>query len=610
MYNKFFGLAEAPFNITPDWRFLFLSQRHREALSALVYGIRERKGFILLTGEIGSGKTTVCRALVHDLKQDNMKLALILNPGLSELELLKAINDEFQIPSFYNTKKGLIDELNRFLITENQKGNNVVLIIDEAQNLDPALLEQIRMLSNLETEDTKLIQIVLIGQPELNETLSLSQLEQLNQRIAVRFHLTPLSPEDMHAYIKHRLFVARAKIDVEFTDAALKMAHVATRGIPRKINVLCDRALLGCYVEGSYTVDERIMQKAIQEIAGDAPAPADSGGAAKTMAATIGRILTRRVAIVIGAMLSIMAVVAVSVAIGVRWANHNNPDQSDPQAERIDKMKIPAEPPIESDGGAQSATDNTTTGTGDSKSVAVPATPTPATDWDAERRKNPNWKYDKNSPLVRVNSPKTVLRAAQLSILKMWGITIDLGEMAKLGEDMILNGELKSDAVKIRIINIPGGFREVVRLNVPMIIKMKDSGPDRSENVVLLRAEGEAVTVGDPVWGVRVYKAGDFSKRWGGATAICVDVNQLSTLNRGDRNERVRALQEFLKGEKYLDEVTGVYDIKTTEAIKKFQEYYGINGKSANGQIDDVTLLVLNSRMMRNGPRLNAADQD
>src|SRR5688572_23388276 len=173
MYNKFFGLAEAPFNITPDSRFLFLSQRHREALGALVYGVRERKGFILLTGEIGAGKTTICRALVHELRSADMRLAVILNPGLSELELLKAINDEFQIPSFYDTKKGLVDALNAFLIKEHEAGHNVVLIIDEAQNLDPALLEQIRMLSNLETEDAKLIQIVLIGQPELNETLQL-----------------------------------------------------------------------------------------------------------------------------------------------------------------------------------------------------------------------------------------------------------------------------------------------------------------------------------------------------------------------------------------------------------------------------------------------------
>ena len=161
MYNKFFGLTEAPFNITPDSRFLFLSRRHREALGALVYGIRERKGFILLTGEIGSGKTTVCRALVQELRADNSRLAVILNPGLNELELLKAINDEFGIPSYYDTKKGLIDALNQFLIQQHESGTNVVLIIDESQNLEPALLEQIRMLSNLETEDTKLIQIVL-----------------------------------------------------------------------------------------------------------------------------------------------------------------------------------------------------------------------------------------------------------------------------------------------------------------------------------------------------------------------------------------------------------------------------------------------------------------
>lgn len=622
MYDKFFGLAEAPFNITPDSKFLFLSQRHREALSALLYGIKERKGFILLTGEIGSGKTTICRALVHELRSENIRLALILNPGLSEIELLKTINDEFQIPSFYDTKKGLIDALNRFLIAESEKGNNVALIIDEAQNLEPSLLEQIRLLSNLETENSKLIQIVLIGQPELNETLSLTQLEQLNQRISVRFHIAPLSDQEMLAYIKHRLFVARAKIDIEFTPGALKLAFHATRGIPRKINVLCDRALLACYVDSTYTVDDKIMQQAISEVLGDEPmaAPVKRQPLAVTRkAASAARVLlSRRAAIAAGATAAIMTLVAVAVAVGIRIANIKATDTEGPRPATLayQGKGVPSNPGtmIARDAGKSKIqitnSDETTSKGATVTEIAAKPAPTPSPEMlEQRRRANPNWKYEKTAPLVRVNNPKTVLRAAQLSMLKMWGIVVNLGEMTKLGDDLILHGELKSDAVPIHQVSLKGSFYDAVRFNVPMIVKLKTSNESESEYVVLLRAEGDAVTVGDPVWGVKNYTAKDINNRWLGGTAVFVDVNHLGSLHGGDKNEYVRALQRYLKDHKYLAEVSGVFDKPTTQAIEKFQSYYKTD--KVNGQLDDLTVMLLNSRMMEKGPKLNnAADAD
>lgn len=607
MYNKFFGLAEAPFNITPDSKFLFLSQRHREALSALLYGIKERKGFILLTGDIGSGKTTLCRALVHELRQEDIKLALILNPGLSEVELLKAVNDEFRIPSFYDTKKGLIDELNRFLIAENQRGSNVVLVIDEAQNLQPGLLEEIRMLSNLETEKDKLIQIVLIGQPELNDTLRLSQLEQLEQRVSVRFHITPLTEEEMLAYIKHRLFVARAKIEIEFTEPALKQLYNATRGVPRKINVLCDRALLACYVDGSYTVDERIVQKAIQEVAGDHVTRAKKKARKVALVEYLSqRILTRTVAIWAAAAMAVFVLVSGAIAVGIRIANvHAQEDPGLALAGKLAEAK-PVDPPkTEANLRKGKSRKPTAEVTAAGETSAPKAAPTPTPDWKQIRRKKPNWQYDPDAPLVRVNNPKVVFRAAQLSMLKMWGIAVDLAEMAKLSEDLVVNGELSGDAVRIRQVPISGEYHEAIRLNVPLIVKIKNPTDDQSEYVVLLKAEGEAVTVGDPIWGIKTFKTHEFMKRWNGASAVFVDTNSLTKLQRGDRNEHVRTLQQYLHDQKYLDEVTGVYDVKTTEAIKKLQSYYKLK---ESGQLDDLTLMILNSRMMRNGPRLNSAD--
>lgn len=606
MYNNFFGLAEAPFNITPDSKFLFLSERHREALGALLYGIQERKGFILLTGEIGSGKTTICRALVHDLRQENVKLALILNPGLSEIELLKAINDEFQIPSYYNTKKGLIDELNRFLIAENQKATNVVLIIDEAQTLDPVLLEQVRMLSNLETEDDKLIQIVLIGQPELNETMALTQLEQLNQRIAVRNHIHPLSPDEMYAYIKHRLFVARAKIDIEFTEGALRMVFQATRGIPRKINVLCDRALLGCYAEGSYTVDEHIMEKSIQEVSGEMPVPQRAPGAARRTAAKMAEsMLTRRTAFGAAVMVAAMALVAVFVAVGIHYANVR---QAQGQAgEFLDRVPQATPAPQTAAGSGDdkpttAVADAGTKGQPEAKETPEPA-PTPKPNYEELRRKLPNWKYErKDVPLVRVNNPRLARRAAQFSLLKTWGIAVNLDEMTTLSEDLILNGELHNEG--IRIIPLNDEYYRAIRYNVPLMVRLKDTDESRSEYVVLLRAEGEAVTVGDPVWGVKTYKTQDFIKKWQGAWALSYDVHNLGAIKPGDRSDHVRTLQQYLKDHRYLDRVSGVFDVDTTEAIRKLQAYFNIE---ANGKLDGMTLVILNSRMMHDGPRLNAA---
>jgi type II secretory pathway predicted ATPase ExeA len=604
MYKKFFGLAEAPFNITPDSRFLFLSQRHREALSALLYGIKERKGFILLTGEIGAGKTTLCRALVNELGAESINVALILNPGLSELELLKTINDELQIPSFYDTKKGLVDALNQYLITESQRGNNTVLIIDEAQNLSPILLEQIRMLSNLETENDKLIQIVLMGQPELNDTLNLSQLEQLNQRIVVRFHITPLTETEMLAYIKHRLFVARAKIDIEFTDAAIRLAYGATRGIPRKINVLCDRALLACYAAGSYTVDDKIMQKAISEIAGNEPA-----GSAKTRrrqgpGAHLRALLTRKLAIAFGAVVIAFVLISISVAIGLRLANVNFAEHPSPRPAALAEGETP-EPRSQKGYLSRDFKPRKRDTQEDAPGTTVTkAAPTPTPDFEKLRRTNPNWKYEPNVPLVRVNNPKSVKRAAQLSILKMWGIAVDLGEMAKLSEDLVTRGELKSETVRIREVPIPGDYYEAVRFNMPLIVRIKDPSSNRSEYVVLLKAEGEAVTTGDPVWGVKIYQTKEFIKHWAGASTIVADISNLGAIQKGEKSERVKALQLLLKSDSYLEEVNGTFDTKTAEAIQKLQRYYNL---TETGKLDDLTLMILNSRMMRNGPHLNAA---
>lgn len=267
MYLPYFGFSEKPFNLTPDSRFLFLSEKHKEALGHLLYGVRERKGFIVITGEVGAGKTILSRALLHELARDgDIKTALLLNPSLSELDLLKSINEEFAIPSRLDTKKELIDELNNFLLEGLQGGKNAVLVIDEAQNLAPSVLEQIRLLSNLETEKEKLIQIVLIGQSELEANLQIPRLRQLNQRITVRFRLSPLDFKETRSYIYHRLALADGLDKVRFTRLALENIYRYTSGNPRRINILADRVLLAAYTRSTRKVSGSLVKRTAKEL--------------------------------------------------------------------------------------------------------------------------------------------------------------------------------------------------------------------------------------------------------------------------------------------------------------------------------------------------------
>lgn len=270
MYARYLGLGQLPFSIAPDPRFLFMSERHREALAHLLYGVRGGGGFVLLTGEVGAGKTTVCRCFMEQIPK-RCNVAYIFNPKLTVLELLRTVCDEFRIPYRHQgpgsaTIKDHIDPLNEYLLRTHAVGQNNVLIIDEAQNLSAEVLEQLRLLTNLETNERKLLQIILIGQPELRAMLGRPELEQLAQRVIARYHLEPLSASETAQYIGHRLGVAGMTKAIPFDRAALDRIHAVSRGVPRRINLLCDRALLGAYATRKPVVDRHIVDKAAQEV--------------------------------------------------------------------------------------------------------------------------------------------------------------------------------------------------------------------------------------------------------------------------------------------------------------------------------------------------------
>jgi len=303
MYAPFFGLKHEPFSIAPDPRYLFMSERHREALAHLLYGVKGAGGgFVLLTGEIGAGKTTVCRCFLDQVPAD-CDVAYVFNPKLNVTELLQTVCDEFHIavPPGAVTIKDHVDPLNRFLLASHAAGRHSVLIIDEAQSLSAEVLEQLRLLTNLETAERKLLQIILIGQPELRTLLAQPELEQLAQRVTARYHLPALSEAETALYVRHRFAVAGGKGEQPFDAAALRRLHQLCRGVPRRINLLAGRALLGGYASGKTRIGREIVDKAAQEVFG-VPVPA-----------------TRRQSLLLGSIAAAGLVVAVGSAVWSLW---------------------------------------------------------------------------------------------------------------------------------------------------------------------------------------------------------------------------------------------------------------------------------------------------
>ncbi|QMU61928.1 MAG: AAA family ATPase [Gammaproteobacteria bacterium] len=266
MYLEFFGISDKPFQITPDTRFLYLTPRHRDGLAHLLYGADEAGGFILLTGEVGTGKTMLCRSVLEQMP-DHVNVALILNPRQSSKELIASICDELNIPYRRSTTslKYLVDRLNLYLLKQHAQGKRTVLVVDEAQNLRAEVLEQIRLLTNLEVATQKLLQIILIGQPELQAILARPELRQLTQRITARFHLTPLSKEETAAYIRHRLQIVGFKGEL-FSKGAVQIVHQLSDGVPRLVNNICERSMMGAYGENVHRIDKNLVRKAAGEV--------------------------------------------------------------------------------------------------------------------------------------------------------------------------------------------------------------------------------------------------------------------------------------------------------------------------------------------------------
>ena len=538
MYCTYYGFREKPFTITPNPRFVFLSKNHREAFAHLLYGIDNHGGFIVLTGEVGTGKTTVLRTLMEKLDDGRYRTALIFNPCISALELLRSINREYGLPAEGLDNADLLDHLNRFLLEENSAGHTVVLVIDEAQNLPPQTLEQIRLISNLETDTDKLIQIVLAGQPELEHLMSRPELRQLAQRVSVRYHLLPLDFEDAQAYIDHRVAIAGGKGAAAFSRGALQRIFRRAGGVPRLINVACDRALLIGYTDEKRNISASMARRAIKEVGefGKATWPKERLRRAWTC-------------------LLIVAAVATLIA-----AYHRAQRRPVPPA-----VVVPPSPPSATLKGSPSS----------AKTVLLSV----SDDFAAAAR----WE------LSNTGESTSAVRAFN-AVAKSWHVRqVKAGRKLSLPSDL----ELLAGQRGLRLAHMDTDLDTLLRLDVPALLEIPLPGKNSRRYLALTGVNAQGVSVSPPLLGKSSFSKTDLKRFWTGSAYLpWKDFNQLTqTSATGASGVEVIRLQILLAGAKtYGHEPTGVYDRETTDAIKEFQKGHGI---AEDGQPEGITLLLL-----------------
>ena len=515
MYLDFHGFREKPFNLTPDPRFVFLSKNHKEAFAHLLYGINNRAGFILLTGEVGSGKTTVLRALLGQLDPDHYRTALIFNPCLSPGELLQNINREFGIPANTSNSSSFLDNLNQFLLQQNAEGRTVVLVIDEAQDLEAPVLEQIRLISNLETDREKLIQIVLSGQPELLKILKRNEMRQLSQRITVRYHLKPMDFEDTVHYINHRLEVAGGRGAVIFSNSALKRIYRYSGGLPRLINAACDRALLTGYTRDTSRISLRIAAAGIKDI---------RRSAASTMR-------KRRLILI-----PTFAVLAALFAAGIYFLRQDFIDRFK-TSQRIEATEqIGKTPPI----------------TGEELSRAMVAELGKIPELESVRRAfNTLAGFWNVSPIPEngdLNQLNAIERAVVERELRLYRFSGNLGALLRFDYPAILELNMPGVPGK-RFVSLVGRDNEHLLVDPPI-------------------AGRRSLSFGE----IEKHWSGQGFLFWKDP------LNLLTSKSFGSKGDHVKQLQALLReAGVYSMPLTGVYDGDTVSAVKQFQSSKGIN---------------------------------
>ena len=548
MYLPFYHLREPPFGLTPDPRFLFLSSQHEEALSHLLYGIHERKGFIEITGEVGSGKTVLCRALLEQL-DDTVSTALIFNSYLTRSELLEAVSHEFGLPHEGVAGAALVERLNTYLLSEFSAGRNAVVVIDEAQNLEPTVLEQLRMLSNLETARGKLLQIVLVGQPELRDKLSLPGMRQLDQRIAVRFHINELSRAETANYIMHRLRVAgvagSAAIGngITFTRRALTLIYQYSGGLPRRINLVCDRALMNAFVHETRCVNGTIVRQSVRDLNG---------------ARTPGTRLVGRLAL---ASLTGCALLGLVTSV---WM-------------------LP-----------------------DGRAGFMPTDANPAAYLEAPSPPTPNLSADSLAPAPEMPKPElqpdaaTAESPAQVDMAlskSLWRLKLNAEAiLTTLRDPTTPDWEklLRTAADGLEVMAFQPRLAQLPNISRPCFIEvLPHVAAPRAELWVLARGVPDGVLVYRKSGELAHLSLSELRQVWYGALYLTAEMHPYGrlTLQPGMQGEEVRALQHTLKRGGYFPGTpSGLFDAQTQQAVRRFQRD---NWLPVDGQAGRRTVITL-----------------
>lgn len=547
MYTEFYGLKEKPFALLPDPRFLFLATSHREALAHLLYGIEEGEGFIQVIGHVGTGKTTLCRTLVQRVGPE-VEIAFIFNPSGSELELLMAISREFGLPAALRSRSELLDALNRFLLEQKASGRRVVLVIDEAQNLEPEVLERIRLLSNLETEREKLIQIVLIGQPELEENLARSDMRQLRQRITVRWSLQPLVRKELKDYLDHRLRVAGLSKPDLFQRGAVRAIYRASRGVPRLINALADRTLLAGYARGTRSIDARMVRAAAREL---------PVWGSRLAYATLGLPVGVAGLLLVGGLL-----------LGLFYSAWKG-------AHELGSL-----PPVASSSAREEP----------SQTSLAPATP--AAPRSLEQ-------------LLEGESVRSSAAAALAALLNAWGYSEQLADEIDPNLFARVVGEFSS----LRVFATRSSRIQLEQLDLPAILELGRE-PDARRYVALLGLGGDGpATV---ALGPRSLKLmpRELDRLWTGRTFfVWTNFESLPALEPGMNGSAVRWLQARLTELGYLQrgDASGEFDAHTVGAMRRFQTEHELE---QTGEVGPKSMIALYQALDYGTPRLSLAGED
>jgi len=549
MYTRYFGFNEKPFTLTPNPRFIYLSKNHKEAFAHLLYGINNHYGFIELIGEVGTGKTTVLRTLLAQLQEENYRTALIFNPCLSGVELLRSINHEFGIDTHSDYANDLLAELNRFLLAENAEGRTVVLVIDEAQNLQPEVLEQIRLISNLETENDKLIQIILAGQPELKTLLDRPELRQLNQRIAVRYRLRSMSMDETRAYIRHRMEVAGETGGVSFSRYAIKWIYLYTRGVPRMINILCDRALLVAYGDECRRIGAGIVTRAIREI--------------------LNMPRSRQVSLSLTAA-AVCIALAVAAIVGTRFLPFRPLQKPAAKTATTPQTAVAAQstaavPPASSAPVAPSS----------------PVAATVTTNAGSLHLQKELAALDQND--VHIQAFNTLMARWEARPIKSFGGKMTVPTM------------FSRLAVKrgLRLTAFSGTLDDALRFNMPFLIVSRVSGELGPYCIAVTSSANDTLTIAPALAGKNTISRAELSALTGTTFYVAwQNFGQIpDTIAMDERRFEIRSLQRLLKeAGHYRDPVDGAYSTSTADAVREFQSK---NKIKPNGQVGEQTLALL-----------------